>query len=165
MAKNKVSMVLTETDGETVKSSLAEVERMLPGLISLKPLERRSLTRMGQKSEPFARGTLRVLANHPQVVPPGLDLAEAQADMSARDALVPIQEQVRRLASRIDDTVAALGHDIMNVALEGYGLLKVSGASHGLDELRKDIGSRYSRSRKKPAGEEPAVGESSDSVD
>jgi hypothetical protein len=36
----------------------------------------------------------------------------------------------------------------MDVALEGYGLLKVSGKNQGLDGLRKELGSRWAKTRR-----------------
>jgi len=69
------------------------------------------------------------------------------------DQLRPIAEALQRLHSRVEDTLAALGHDIMDVALDGYGQLKLSGAAHGLDDLRRDLGARFSRTRRKEAAE------------
>ena len=57
-----------------------------------------------------------------------------------------------RLNSMLEDIVALLGHDVMDVALDGYNQLKISGAAHGLDDLRRDLGSRFSRNRR----QEPA---------
>lgn len=44
---------------------------------------------MGPKSEAFCRQTLTVLAQNPQVIPPSIDLAEAQADLAALERLRP----------------------------------------------------------------------------
>ena len=49
----------------------------------------------------------------------------------------------------MDDTVAALGSDVMDVALEGYALVKVSGRAQGLDELRRELGGRFAKTRRK----------------
>lgn len=65
-------------------------------------------------------------------------------------------DAVQRLHSRVEDTIAALGHDMMDVALDGYGQLKLSGDAHGLEDLRKDLGARFSRSRRRDAALQPA---------
>jgi hypothetical protein len=36
----------------------------------------------------------------------------------------------------------------MDVALEGYGLLKLSGKNQGLDGLRRELSSRWSKTRR-----------------
>jgi hypothetical protein len=33
----------------------------------------------------------------------------------------------------------------MSFALEGYGLLRVSGQNQGLEDLRRDLGARFAR--------------------
>jgi hypothetical protein len=146
-----ISMVITDKQVQAVLAGIAQIEAALPGLISLEPGERKGLAYMGQKSEVFGRGTIRALAQNPQIVPPSLDLAGAQADLAAFDQLRPIAEALQRLHSRVDDTLAALGSDVMDVAYEGYGQLKRSGAAHGLVDLRRDLGTRFSRTRRKEA--------------
>ena len=89
-----------------------------------------------------------MLAQNPQIVPPSLGLVEAQADLGALDRLRPVLDRLQRLAERGSDTEMALGSDVMDVALEGYGLLKVSGKNQGLDGLRKELSSRWAKTRR-----------------
>ena len=157
VSQNLVSLVVTPDQQAAALAALSQVEAALPGLISLQPGEAQGLMFMGPKTETFGRGTIRVLGQNPQIVPPSLDLAGAQADLDALDRLRPVLEAVARLHSRLEDTVAALGSDVMDVALDGYGQLKLSGAAHGLEDLRRELGSRWSRSRRQPAAPVPAT--------
>ena len=154
MSQNLVSLVLSNEQLAQAEQAVTTLEQAFAGLVSLAPADRRRLVKMGQKSEVFCRQTLRVLAQNPQVVPPGLDLAEAQADLLALDQLAPLLDRLQRLAERGRDTEMALGADVMDVALEGYALLGVSGKQQGLDGLRKQLSSRWARSRSAEA--EPA---------
>lgn len=154
MSQNLVSLVLSNEQLAQAEQAVTTLEQALAGLVSLSIGERRRLPKMGQKSEVFCRQTLRVLAQNPQVVPPGLALAEAQADLLALDQLAPLLDRLQRLAERGRDTEMALGADVMDVALEGYALLGVSGKQQGLDGLRKQLSSRWARSRSAEA--EPA---------
>ena len=154
MSQNLVSLVLSNEQLAQAEQAVTTLEQALAGLVSLSIGERRRLPKMGQKSEVFCRQTLRVLEQNPQVVPPGLALAEAQADLLALDQLAPLLDRVQRLAERGRDTEMALGADVMDVALEGYALLGVSGKQQGLDGLRKQLSSRWARSRSAEA--EPA---------
>lgn len=156
VSQNLISLVVTEDQLASALAGLLQAEAALPGLISLEPGERKSLLHMGQKTEVFGRGTIRVLAQNPGIVPPSLDLAGAQADLATLDRLRPVLEAVQRLHARVEDTIAALGHDVMDVALDGYGQLKLSGDAHGLEDLRKDLGARFSRARRKDAVPQPA---------
>ncbi|MHB8911609.1 MAG: hypothetical protein ACYC42_02920 [Lysobacter sp.] len=149
VSQNLVSLTITDDQLAAALAGLAQVEAALPGLVSLDPGERKSLLHMEQKSEVFCRQTVRVLGQNPQIVPASLDLRGAQADLAALDQLRPVLERLQRLVSRAEDTTTALGSDIMDVALDGYGQLKLSGAAHGLDDLRKELSTRWAKTRRK----------------
>lgn len=151
MSQNLISMQVTNPMVLAVHEALGRIEETLPDLISLEPGDRRGLMLMGPRSEPFARKTLRVLEQNPKIVPPSLDVAGAQADLAAYDQLQPLLERVQRLVSRLDDTVAVLGSDVMDVALEGYAQIKLSGGAEGLDELRRELGGRFAKQRQRRA--------------
>ena len=148
MSQNIISLDLSDAQVSTALDALTALEGALSGLISLDADERRRLTKMGQKSEVFCRQALSVLAQNSQIVPPSLNLREAQADLGALDRLRPVLDRLQRLAERGSDTEMALGSDVMDVALEGYGLLKVSGKNQGLDGLRKELSSRWAKTRR-----------------
>lgn len=148
MTQNIISLELSDGQITIALEALTELEGALAGLISLEAEDRRRLTKMGQKSEAFCRQALSVLAQNPQIVPPSLPLAEAQSDLRALDRLRPVLDRLQRLAERGADTEIALGSDVMDVALEGYGLLKVSGKNQGLDGLRKELSARWAKTRR-----------------
>ncbi|MFC3715844.1 hypothetical protein ACFONC_06750 [Luteimonas soli] len=151
MSQNMVSLMVSEEQASSATAAIAQLGQALPGLISLTPDDRKGLLYMGPRSEVFCEQVVRVLGQNPQIVPPRMDLAEALADMDALNRLRPIQDQLRQLQSRVDDTVTALGSDLMDFSLEGYAQLKLSGAAEGLEELRREIGGRFSRRRRKAA--------------
>jgi len=148
--QNPISINITEEQQTAALAGLAQIETALPGLLSLDTEARKRMTYMGDKSEVFTRQTIRVLEQNPQIVPPSLALAEAQADLLALDRLRPVLERLQRLMVQAQDTANALGSDAMATALEGYGQIKLSGTAHGLDELRKEIGGRFARPARKP---------------
>lgn len=76
MSQNLISLALTAEQLAAVEGALATLEQNLTGLIALQPAQRRSLTKMGDKSEVFYRQTLKLLQQNPQVLPPSLDVAE-----------------------------------------------------------------------------------------
>ena len=143
MSQNLVSWNLTDAQITAVDSALTELETQLAGLIALP--NKKSYKRMGNKSEAFCRQTLHVLEQNPQMVPQNLGLADAIADLNGIDQLRPRMVRLARLSERAADTNFALGSDVMAAALEGYNLLKRSGKSEGLDSLRKELGSRFTR--------------------
>lgn len=148
--QNIITLTFTDAQLVAVDAALTELETQLSGLIALSVPQKRSLKKMGEKSESFCRQALRVLEQNPQMVPPNVPLAGALADMGALDQLRPRMVRLSRLSERASDTDTALGSDVMAVALKGYGLLKLTGQTEGLDALRKDLGTRFSRTSRPP---------------
>jgi len=148
MSQNLVSLNITPGDLTAITATLDTLEQKLAGLAELSVDDRRSLSKMGDKSEAFCRQTLVVLAQNQQIIPPGLGLAEGEGDLRALDQLRPIFARLRALVAKADDTEMALGSDIMSVALEGYAIARALGKGAGLDALREATETRFGRKRK-----------------
>ena len=89
-------------------------------------------------------------------VPANVSVADAMADLTALEQLRPRMIRLSRLGERASDTDAALGSDVMTVALQGYGLLKLSGRAEGLEPLRQELGARFSKSSRRASQPTPA---------
>jgi hypothetical protein len=145
MGQNIISITFDEQALTAIDQTIGALEAQMANLIDLNVEARRALPKMGDKSEAFCRQTLNVLAQNPQVVPPSLDLAEAQRDLQALDVLRSRSSRLRQLVGRVEDTELALGSDVMSAALDGYALLKVLGKGSGLEALRKEVGARFAK--------------------
>lgn len=150
MSQNLVSLTFTDAQLVAIDQTLDTLESQLAGLVALTTTQRRAVPKMGEKSEAFCRQTLSLLEQNPQVVPPSVVVADAQADLVALDQWRPRMLRLKRLSERSDDTGLALGSDVMATALQGYALLKVVGKNQGLEALRKTLGTRFARSPRQP---------------
>ena len=151
MSQNLVSLSFPKADVDAIDAALATLEEKLAHLIELSVADRRSLVKMGDKSEAFCRQTLIVLDQNRQILPPTFDLAEAVQDLATLDLLRLPFNRLRQLMGKADDTEMALGSDVMSAALDGYALAKVFGKGAGLETLREAMSARYSRKPKTPA--------------
>jgi len=145
MGQNLISLALNDAELAAIDAALATLEEHLGALIDLDAEQRRSLPKMGDKSEAFCRQTLNLLALNPQFVPPGLGLGQAERDLAALDVLRSRTHRLQRLTGRAEDSEIALGSEVMRVSLEGYALLKRMGRGSGLEALRQDLGARFGR--------------------
>ena len=150
MLQNLVTLNLTDAQIRAVNAALTELETQLADLITLSAPTKRSVRKMGQKSEAFCRQTLRVLEQNPQIVPQNISLADAVADLTSLDTLRPVMVRLSRLSERAADTEIALGSDVMAMALQGYALLKLTGRGEGLDSLRQELGARFAKAPRQP---------------
>ena len=101
MSVNRITLVITPEQRQAAATAMAQVKSALPALAKLQPGELRELHGFGAKNEVFARGILRALQTHPHIVPAHLDVAGAQADLEAFDALRPLLEAVRLLHAEV----------------------------------------------------------------
>jgi hypothetical protein len=159
MSQNLVTLNLTDAQLTAVDTALDELETQLAGLIALSATQKKSLRRMGPKSEAFCRDTLRVLDQNPLIVPPGVALADATAGFQTLDGLRPRLMRLSRLSARGADTETALRSDIMSVALQGYNLLKTVGRSRGLDPIRRELAGHFAGQRRRAAEPPPPQAE------
>jgi len=149
MPQNLISYQLTSADLAAVDGALKTLEDRLASLIDLTPVQRRTLVKMGDKSESFARKAVEVLDNNPNVLPGNFDLAELRRDLAGFDQLRGRLVRVARIHERMADSQLALGSDVMSATLEGYAFLKVAGQGEGLDAARKALAVRFSRGPQK----------------
>ena len=151
--QNLITLAFNDQDLTDFDAALATLRRLMALYISLESQERRELNKLGPKSEVFVDQTFAILLSNPQVVPPNLGLEEALADKRALDQLRPRLQQLRQLTERAEDTEMALGSDVINVALEGYRLLAVSGKGESLKSARRALSQRFSRTRRSKEAE------------
>ncbi|MGE4073845.1 MAG: hypothetical protein AB7E72_21955 [Lysobacterales bacterium] len=146
--KNLVNLNLSEAQITAVNAALTTLETELSGLVALSRSDKRRMQRMGVKGESFSRQALQVISQNPQMIPANIPVASALDDLKVIDQLRPILTRMSRLCERGNDTDAALGNDVMTVALQAYGLLKLTGRSEGMESLRRDLSGMFSRSKR-----------------
>lgn len=157
MSQNLISLSLSAEQLDQVRAALGMLEKNLAGMVSLSVDERVEITKMGPKSEMFARKAYDVLALSPEILPGNFDLQEFGADIRALDQLRPLFAQLVRLVRRAEDTEMALGSDIYRAALDGYRFAKAAGKGAALDELSAHASTRFSGQGRRKGSEQSAA--------
>lgn len=150
--ENMVNLSLNETQLANVDAALTALENELSGLIALNPTVKRRMRKMGKKGESFSRQALQVISQKPEMIPANIPVRDALEDLRQLDQLRPRLARLTLLCQRGDDTDAALGNDIMLVALQAYGLMKLTGAKQGMAPLRRELSGTFT-GRRPPKGE------------
>lgn len=146
--ENLVNLNLTDTQLANVDAALATLETELAGLISLTTAVKRRMRKLGVKGESFSRAALQMISQNPTMIPANIPVQAAIEDLRLMDQLRPRLYRLGLLFERGNDTNAALGNDIMTVALQAYGLLKLTGANSGMAPLRRELSVMFKRSPK-----------------
>lgn len=152
MSQNLVSLAFTDEELAALDAAIATVERFSQSFVSLTAEQVRSLSKMGDRSEPFCRIAPMVFRQYPNALPPSFDLAEMEHDIATFDALRPRALRLQQAVAKFDDTMLAIGSDIYDAARDGYRHMKAAGKSEGLEALRDAFPGRTPRIRKPDAG-------------
>jgi hypothetical protein len=97
MSQNMIDMELSAEAPTAIDGALATLETQLGGLQGLSPDQRRSLTKMGDKSEAFYRQAVVAFTQNPEVLPRNFDVLAFQRDLTLLDALRPRLQRLERL--------------------------------------------------------------------
>lgn len=159
MSQKLITRNLPDNAFQEIDTALSTLEHHFTGFLKFSPDERKSMLKMGNKTEAFCRQTLMVAEQNTQNLPASLLLDEAQSDLRSLDQLRPRLHRLRELLGKGDDTEMALGSDIYAFCLDAYAMLKVTGKGASLEALRQAMSVRFNRSSK--AKTEPTMTPSS----
>lgn len=147
---NLINATLSETDKESVKTKLSEVQQLLNFLIALPAGQKRGGASMGQKSVEFVNLALRGANHFPQYLLQSFNKAEFENDVHLIDQLWDIRVLVASLLEKLDDTIYAASSDAMQTANEVYTYLKTSAKKDAsVKALVDEMGKRYGKKKAK----------------
>jgi hypothetical protein len=149
--QNLATLNLSDAIYEAIDGAFTTIEGHFEGLITLDLEQKARIVRLGPEYEAFTRETLDVLEQYPQILPAGMSVSDARADLLARDRLRPRLLRLAQLLQRLQDTELALGSDALALALHGYRLLQVSGRAAGLQVRQKELGTHFAGRGKRKA--------------
>ncbi len=151
MKQNLVSLVFSPAELDDLEKAIAHIEQFTESFVTLTPEELRRLVKLGDGTEPFCRQAEIVFGQYPHAFPPSFDLPEMKRDLATFDALRGPLLRLQQLSARFNDTVTALGSDVLVAALEGYRHMQSDGKSEGLSALKDAYPARRPRIVKKPS--------------
>jgi hypothetical protein len=151
MPENRVSASLSQTNQKAVLDAIQTIREKLPFLIDLTPDERRSLPKLGDKSQAFVTQALTVATQNPDILPRAFDVAEFQQDVNLLAALQPLTAALTQLQELVEDTYLEVGSEAYAAALAVYQYAKASGKGAALDGLIEGMAQRFARKTSKPA--------------
>lgn len=159
MTQDLLELDISEEDWADIDAAVTVLETKLAAkLIDLDNEERSRATKMGPKSETFARQSLVVGRQFVAKLPTDTasDLALTEEDLTGLDKLRPRLARLTAILEKAKDSELALGSDIMVFSLSLYGLLKALGVGAGLDELKEQMARRFTRRRRTEPPTPPA---------
>ena len=119
-------------------------------LHSLEDSDRKHTQKIGRRNETWCLEVMEIARQYPQVVPPGIDMAALERDLSARTAILPLLVASRQLNRMLEDTFLMLGADLFNGCRGLYKSMQILADLHGLQEIVASLGEHFAKSPRQP---------------
>ncbi len=114
MGQDLIHSVLTSEKFDSVQSSLNDVSSNLPFLLNLTDDQRVSIVKMGPAYKPLAEIAYGVVRDFPAIFNSLFDRQGYLDDWALYNLMEQIQPKIAALNRAVEDTIMALGSDIMN---------------------------------------------------
>lgn len=120
-------------------------------LISLTPLERTRLLKLGDKTIPFVEKVIEYASTNPKLVPDFMNLENLQTDYKAVNDLNTILRPLEQLVNGIKDTIAKSGGECFSASLVFYNYMKQATANGVPDAetIYDDLKKRFEKTKPK----------------
>jgi hypothetical protein len=154
MERNLVDAELTAADLQDVHAAIGTISSKLPFLISLTAQEKASLFKLGDTYRPFVDKAVWLVENFPAIMPGTFDKAQFKKDLTLFNQMVTLNNNLQSAAKTVDDTLTAVGSDVILAALEIYDAGKNN--EEKIPGLKPIIGEMKSFFPRKRKAQEPA---------
>lgn len=125
MPYSNLSVTLTPAEITTLNDAITAFRTVLDGkTVNLTPEERSQLYKMRNNRLSLAEIALDQANSNPNLVPPYINLTEAQRDMAYYKQLRTYASILQSLLETIDDTQKAVGSEVLKFCLPYYQSVK-----------------------------------------
>lgn len=145
---NLVSATLTADDLKEVMDAIAFIKSKLPFLLSTTPEQRKSLTKMGDKSQAFVTLALELATQSQDYLPRSFDVEEMRKDVELFQQLRSVELGLTQVLELVSNTAMVARSEAMTAALTVYDSAKTNGQDSGVDAVVDELSQRFPRTRK-----------------
>ena len=143
---------LSPADIDSILAAIAAVHhKMSPLLTDLTSADRKSLSKLGDKSHAFVKKAVDIAAQHPQILPASHSVEDVRKSAELFQGMATIQLALQQLYRQVRDTTIKVGSDAYAVARTIYAATKSPVAGPHLATAAGDLAKRYVRKPKAAA--------------
>ncbi|WP_442938150.1 hypothetical protein [Nostoc sp.] len=141
MSYQNITGSLSAQDIQEIKAALQKIQQKLPFLVTLSTEERRKLVKMGDKSLAFVSNSFTAAQSNREILPATFDIEELVRDYQLATALTELLISMQQLTQQVDDTLMAVGSEVMTSSLTVYDYVKTaSKKTPGLKTVAEQLG-------------------------
>ena len=151
--ENKHGSSIPEEVLTQITTKLNEILTLVkPFAVTLTPDERKSMLKMGDKSNSFVEKTLEYTKTNPEFVPAYMNVAEFETDYVDTKNLIGVLSLATQISNSFDDTQLAAGSEAYHAALYYYGNVQQSASVNvpGAKAIYEELKKRFPNKSRKP---------------
>lgn len=159
MQQNDLSITITQAAEDAILAKITELRALIDSwAVSLTDDDRAAYFKLGDARMAFDQKCDNYLHQHPDLVPPGISLAEYDKDGAAAAAIKRILAKLTPLETRLTDTLIVAGADRMDADLAFYNYLEFAArtGAAGADDIHDDLKATFPGSRRRGPQPPPA---------
>jgi len=142
--QNRINAVFTDEQLTAVKNATKALDTNLPFLVDLKPEEKRTLTKFGDKSVAFVNKCNELVQQTSDFLPRKFDIDAMKTDVELYNRLYSIIQPLRMLMDKLEDTLQLAGSEAYAAALFVYQQAKLNrGEIPGVEAVLDELGKRF----------------------
>jgi hypothetical protein len=125
LLSNRISLSIPDDDMQAIRDAIKILQdKLADHLVDLDADQRVGTPKMGTRTVDFVTRTLTYAQAYPQFVPPFVDVAEFERDLSAFHLLGTLQQPLAHLVDMLSDSVLQSGSEAYTAALASYQAVK-----------------------------------------
>lgn len=145
ITNNKLSVVLTQTQIDAVRTAINTINTNLPMLLGLTLEERKTLPKVDVNNKIFVEDAINAMENNPTLLPAYFSVTELKKDLTLYQQLEPLLLEINKLAEKIDDTQMLAGSEAYVTALAAYRNFEAAAKAgiQGADSIYELLKARF----------------------
>jgi hypothetical protein len=138
---------LTEEQVGKLMGQLKEIEGCLDFSVNLKPIERKTIHKLGDRARPFVHKAMEIASGNPDLVPHYLSTEELQRDYELAQNLFSLLSQLMKIKEKMEDTWIVAGARVLDWSRKFYKYLKDAAKAGvpGTDNFVGELSGMYHR--------------------
>lgn len=151
MPYHNLNVKLTDQEKNELLNSLSEINQKLYFLINLSPKEIRRLLKFGDRTIPFIEKVIEIANQHPDLIPPYINLEELKNDFELALFLKNFSMFISQLNEKVTDTYLAVGSEAFKASLSIYESIKNASRLKypGIESILSELSKRFEGQGKK----------------
>lgn len=157
MNENRISIDLAAAKITAINQAISTLEQEFDFLIALSAADKRSVSKLGAHSLPYAQRTVEYASTNPEFLPAYVDVGELKKDLDIYTVLSGFYRRLFQIVENLDDT-AVLGGSEAAAAISAYYKTVQHAAKMGIPGAKAiydDLSQRFEAQKARPAKPEP----------